>query len=79
MLGIAPRVLGRRLGLGHYTWAPWTIATQYEHGLLRHQALRKVGDARYKSKVAGDNESGHIQAGENEGIFFIDSEYYESS
>ena len=38
-----------------------------------------VGGARYKSKVAGDNESGHIEAGENEGIFFIDSEYYSSS
>ena len=34
-----------------------------------------AGRMGYSSKVAGDNESGHIEAGENEGMFFIDSMY----
>ena len=50
-----------------------------KHGFLQHEALETVRCAGYKSKVAGDNESGHIEAGENEGIFFIDSKYYKGS
>lgn len=34
-----------------------------------------VGSSRYKSTAAGDNDTGHIEAGKNEGIFFVDSEY----
>ena len=33
-----------------------------------------AGSGRSKSTVAGDNKSGHIEAGKDEGIFFIDSE-----
>lgn len=73
MLGISSRLLSRPLGHRFPTWASRAVARPYKHGSLRHEALRTVGGTRYKSKVAGDNESGHIEAGENEGIFFIDN------
>ena len=34
-----------------------------------------AGSGRYRSTVAGDNKSGHIEAGKKEGVFFIDSEH----
>lgn len=43
--------------------------------VLRWGALDGVGRAGYRAKVAGDNESGHIEAGENERMLFVDSEY----
>lgn len=75
MLGIIPRLLSKPLGHSCTTRAFWTTAKPYPHTLLRHEALRTVGSGRYKSTAAGDNKSGHIEAGKNEGIFFIDSEY----
>lgn len=73
LLRITPRLLGRPLlGCRHATRAN---VTPYKHGLLRQGAFGAVGRAGYKSKVAGDNESGHIEAGENERMLFIDSEY----
>lgn len=74
MLGITPRLLRRPL-LGHRrtTRAFWTVAKPSTHTLLRREALRTVEGGRYKSTAAGNDKSGHIQAGKNEGIFFTDS------
>ena len=74
MLGIRPQLLSRRLGHGYTTRALRTIAKSYTRTPLRHEALCIVGSGRYKSTVAGDNMSGHIEAGKNEGIFFVDSQ-----
>ena len=52
------------------------IAKPYTRTRLRHEALWAVGRGRYKSTVAGDDMSGHIEAGKNKGIFFIDSELH---
>ena len=79
MLGITPRLLSRPLGFRHTTRNLRTVVIPRKHGFLQHEALRTVRNAGYKSKVAGDNESGHIEAGENEGMFFIDSKYYKGS
>ena len=73
MLGTTPRLLSRPLGLRHTTRILRTVVIPHEHVFRQQEAFRTVGSARYKSKVAGDNESGHIEAGENEGMFFIDS------
>lgn len=74
MLGITPRLLSRPLHRSHATSALLTVATPYKRAVLQHEALRTVGSAKYKSTAAGDHKSGHIEARENEGIFFIDSE-----
>ena len=74
MLGITPQLLSRPLGHCRSTGFSRAVATRYKHVPLQPKTLRKIGSARFASKVAGDNESGHIQAGENEGIFFVDSE-----
>ena len=39
----------------------------------RHDVSRVLGSRREKSTDAGDNKSGHIEAGNDEGIFFLDS------
>lgn len=73
LLGATPRLFGRPLlGCRHTAWANGTL---YKHDFLRRDAFGAAGRAGYKSKVAGDNESGHIEAGENERMLFIDSEY----
>lgn len=77
MLGITARLLSRPYC--HPTRFLRKFTVPHDDKLLRHEALRTVGSARYKSKVAGDNDSGHIEAGENEGILFVDSTYYRCS
>lgn len=71
LLRIAPRLLSRPVGCRH---AAWANVTPYKHDLLRRGTFGVIGRAGYKSKVAGENESGHIEAGENERMLFIDSE-----
>lgn len=75
MLGNNFRLLIRPLGPCHRTRAFWTAVNPYTHKLLRHEALKTANSRRYKSTAVGDVESGHIEAGKNEGIFFIDSGY----
>lgn len=75
MLGIPLRLLSRPLGHSCTTRAFWTVAKPYTRTLLRNQVLLAFNNRRCKSTAAGDNNTGHIEAGENEGIFFIDSEY----
>ena len=79
MLGITPRLLSRPLGCCHTTQVLRTVTTPYKHDFLRYNAFRTVGSAGYNSKVAGDNESGHIEARENEGMLFVDSKSYKGS
>ena len=79
MLGITPTLLSRPLGYCHTKQVLRTVATPYKHGFLRYNAFRTVGSAGYNSKVAGDNESGHIEARENEGMLFVDSKSYKGS
>ena len=76
MLGITPGLLSRPLRCRQNARVLRTVVAPYHHDFLRHEAFRAVGRAGFKSKVAGDNESGHIEAGENEKMFFIDSKYY---
>ena len=78
MLGVAPRLLSRPLGHRHTTRVLRTVVTPNTRGSLQYGAFRTDGGAGYSSKVAGDNDSGHIEAGENEGMFFVDSKYYKS-
>ena len=73
MLGITPLLLSRPLGYHHTTQVLRTVVTPYKQCFIRYGNLRTLGSVRHHSKVAGDNESGHIEAGENEGMFFIDS------
>ena len=74
MLGITLRLLSRPLGHSYTTRAFRAVAKPYNRKLLRNQVLLTLNNRRGKSTAAGDNNTGHIEAGENEGIFFIDSE-----
>ena len=40
----------------------------------RHNLLQLRKDIRHRTTEAGEDKSGHINAGPNEGIFFLDSE-----
>ena len=73
MLGVAPRLLSRPLSYRHTSRVLRTVVTPNTRGSLQYGAFRTDGGAGYSSKVAGDNDSGHIEAGENEGMFFVDS------
>lgn len=73
MSGLCP-VLGRtacpRLAL------PWHLPIRV-HGLNRRRRISNTStllEKRYKTTEAGEEKSGHIKAGQNEGIFFLDSE-----
>ena len=78
MLGVKPWLLNRPLGYRHTTRVLRTVVTPNTRGFLQYGPFRTAGSAGYSSKVAGDNDSGHIEAGENEGMFFVDSKYYKS-
>ena len=52
--------------------------TPKARGFLQYGAFQTTRSAGYSSKVAGDNDSGHIEAGENEGMLFVDSKYHKS-
>lgn len=76
MLGL-PKACSRPLrqgcNFGSENRALWT-ATRYSP--LRKQPWPGyICCKRYKTTEAGDNKSGHIEAGQNEGIFFLDSSY----
>ncbi|CAD6581210.1 MAG: mitochondrial escape protein 2 [Alectoria sarmentosa] len=73
MLGITLRLLSRPLGHSYTTRAFRAVAKPYNRKLLRNQVLLTLNNRRGKSTAAGDNNTGHIEAGENEGIFFIDN------
>lgn len=79
MLGLTPWLLSRPLGHRSSTRTLPTVTKPWKHAFIPHGALRTVRGGRYKSTVAGDNDSGHIEAKKNEGILFIDSEYSTSS
>ncbi len=75
MLGL-PKILGLP--------ALFSRSSCAERQLLRiatghdvRQGLKKCrgGNRRYKTTEAGDEKSGHINAGPNEGILFLDSKY----
>ncbi|KAK0508367.1 hypothetical protein JMJ35_009451 [Cladonia borealis] len=74
MLGF-PKAFSRPLGqgciFGSRNRALWT-ATRYRP-LRKHPWPVDVCSRRYKTTEAGDNKSGHIEAGQNEGIFFLDN------
>jgi hypothetical protein len=54
--------------------ASWrTISTAPKHPLRMHDAVKGLRNRRNKTKDTGDNKSGHIDAGQNEGIFFLDN------
>ena len=65
------RPLGQGCSFGSRSRALWT-ATRY-HPLRDHPWPVNSYCRRYKTTEAGDNKSGHIEAGQNEGIFFLDS------
>jgi len=50
-----------------------SIWTAPRHSLRKHDTTKTLGNRRYKIKETGDNKSGHIEAGPNEGIFFLDN------
>ncbi len=50
-----------------------TISTAPRHPFRRHDVLKTLNSRRNKTKETGDNKSGHIDAGQNEGIFFLDN------
>lgn len=65
---------GCDLGIGNRLW------TATRHSPLRKHVLPvDICCKRYKTTEAGDNKSGHIEAGQNEGIFFLDSAYLTAS
>ena len=78
MLSVTLWRFSRPLGYRHTTGVLRTVVTPNARGFLQYGAFRTTGSAWYSSKVAGDNDSGHIEAGENEGMLFVDSKYYKS-
>ena len=78
MLGVTPWLFRRPLVCRHTTRVLRTVVTPNTRDYLRYGVFRTAGSAGHSSKVAGDNDSGHIEAGENEGMFFVDSRYYTS-
>lgn len=42
---------------------------------LKYDRLKDIKGVRRESTQIGENESGHITAGTNEGILFLDSEF----
>ena len=71
------RPLGQGCSFGSRNRALWT-AKRYRP-LREHSWPVDLCSRRYKTTEAGDNKSGHIEAGQNEGIFFLDSLYPTSS
>lgn len=73
MLGV-PRLLSGPLGQGQAlprNRALW-IASRYSP-LRTHPGATAANGKRFKTIEAGDNKTGHIEAGPNEGIFFLSS------
>ena len=46
------------------------------HGTSSTPRILVILGKRYKTTEAGEGKSGHINAGPNEGIFFLDSEIF---
>ena len=68
------RLLSRRLGQPHITLLNrrryWTLPKQSS---VPYDAPKVLSGRRNKSTETGNNKSGHIEAGNDEGIFFLDS------
>ena len=76
MLGVTPWLFRRPLVCRYTTRVLRTVVTPNTRGSLQYGPFRTAGSAGYSSKIAGDNDSGHIEAGENEGMFFVDSKFH---
>lgn len=71
---VVPKLLSWPLGLKRLT----TVHTRslwpaVNCSPLHNAAPQAFSGRRYKTTETGDNKSGHIEAGQNEGIFFLDS------
>ena len=67
-----PRLLSRPMGLAHPFAQRRYLSTATRYRPLLYRAAI-VDSRRARSTEAGDDKSGHIDARENEGVFFLDS------